>query len=353
MKIDYLSASVLPSEKANAVHVMHMAQAFSQHGHAVRLFGKRSAGKKDNEIFGHYGMAPDFALCLTAVALRPSIFFRILAFIRAQKKYRTDIVYGRDLWALLAAAMLGYKVIAEVHQMPLTVAEKLVWKLLLQHKNLQHIVAITHALKSDILADYKFLVPEKIVVAPDAAAEMDWSKIAALSTWPGRQGVLQIGYTGSLHKGRGIEIIEALARLVPEHDFHIVGGTAETSLSNLFYHGYQPHAEMPRYLQKFDILLAPYQPRIEIGTGVDISRWISPMKLFEYMATGKPIICSDLPVLREVLEDGVNALLVSPNDAEAWRRAVLKILDKDVVLETRKKFLQEYTWEKRSRSVLR
>ena len=61
-------------------------------------------------------------------------------------------------------------------------------------------------------------------------------------------------------------------------------------------------------------LIAPYQPVVTLHGGVgDNSQWVCPLKLFDYMAAGKPIICSDHPVIRETVEHERDALICAPN----------------------------------------
>lgn len=84
---------------------------------------------------------------------------------------------------------------------------------------------------------------------------------------------------------------------------------------------------------------------------------MSPLKLFEYMSAKKAIVCSDLPVLREILQDGSTALLVSPLDLNAWKAALLRIRDEPglrqaIATEAHRKFLQSHTWSKRAETVL-
>ena len=68
------------------------------------------------------------------------------------------------------------------------------------------------------------------------------------------------------------------------------------------------------------VLEAVNESREEIG------RWMSPLKLFEYMAAGKPILASDIPALREILADGGTALLLPPGDVAAWAAAARALL---------------------------
>ncbi len=84
---------------------------------------------------------------------------------------------------------------------------------------------------------------------------------------------------------------------------------------------------------------------------------MSPLKMFEYMAAGKPIISSDLPVLREVLEDGRNAILVPADDLAAWESAIHRLSgDPDLGLRlgeaARRDLHERYTWDARAGRVL-
>ena len=122
-------------------------------------------------------------------------------------------------------------------------------------------------------------------------------------------------------------------------------------------YGFVPPAQTVRYCVAFDVLLAPYQRRVEIAGGADISAWMSPLKLFEYMAAGKPILCSDLPVLREIIEHERNGLLLPPDDADEWTAALRRLADDTAERDrlgsaARGEFLARHTWQQRARLVL-
>jgi glycosyltransferase involved in cell wall biosynthesis len=103
---------------------------------------------------------------------------------------------------------------------------------------------------------------------------------------------------------------------------------------NVKFYGPVPHRDVAARLAACDVLLAPYLPSIRIDTGADIARWISPLKLFEYMAIRRPILCSDLPVLREVMEDGRNALLIDPLRPEDWAHALERLKGDSLLRKT-------------------
>jgi glycosyltransferase involved in cell wall biosynthesis len=123
--------------------------------------------------------------------------------------------------------------------------------------------------------------------------------------------------------------------------------------------GYIPHVESHKIMKLVDILLMPYQHKVSIGDNFrDTARWMSPMKMFEYMASGVPIISSDLPVLKEVLHNESNALLVEPNEADAWIKAVLRLIEDTklasrISLQALDDYKTHYTWEIRAKKIIK
>ena len=123
--------------------------------------------------------------------------------------------------------------------------------------------------------------------------------------------------------------------------------------SNVIYHGYKSQKEIRLAVRQADVLLMPYQTKLQTANGgIDTVRWMSPMKMFEYMSFGLPIISSDLPVLREVLND-TNCVLATPSDIDDWHMK-LSTLKNDESLRTmisenaRQDFISNFTWSKRA-----
>lgn len=81
------------------------------------------------------------------------------------------------------------------------------------------------------------------------------------------------------------------------------------------------------------------------------------MKIFEYMAAGKPILASDLPVIREVLQDGQNALLAPPDNPKGWLAALERLKDeslrKNLAEQAYNDLTGKYSWQKRAQVVLK
>jgi glycosyltransferase involved in cell wall biosynthesis len=131
-----------------------------------------------------------------------------------------------------------------------------------------------------------------------------------------------------------------------------------TAPANLQFMGHVPHPVSQRAQAAVDVLLMPYQQSVSIGVkGHDTARWMSPMKMFEYLAVGVPIISSELPVLREVLTDGRNALLVKADDAGQWVAALDSLISNKKFANSIGEFAhQEYrakhTWLRRADALL-
>jgi glycosyltransferase involved in cell wall biosynthesis len=328
MKISYISGSTIPSNKANAVHVMKMCQALSRHKTAeISLYGKR--GSWLTTPYSYYGVSKSFKLIRSWLGTLPILsgLFRIFCiFIHAGLIKRPDAYYGRDAAGLLLLSIFKIPSFYEAHQIPQGKVNILLLTLLLKRDSLKGVVVISDGLKQDLQKAFPFYKKPILVAHDGATIPVKKPTKIPQRLWLGRKTALQIGYTGSLHKGKGMELIYDIAHLVPEMDFHVLGGSKKDVQgwvnkripANLLMHGSKPHSEISSYLAKFDIVLAPYQANIHIGSGADISRWISPMKLFEYMAAEKPIICSDIPVLHEIIQHGRNGLMASPHDPTIW-----------------------------------
>ncbi|KAA3624580.1 MAG: glycosyltransferase [Proteobacteria bacterium] len=111
-------------------------------------------------------------------------------------------------------------------------------------------------------------------------------------------------------------------------------------------------------MERADILRAPYRSAVSARGGRrDIARWMSPLKVFEYMAANRPMVASDLPVLREVLVHDRNAILAPPDDVQSWIDA-FEALRRDgerarrIAAAARDDFERFYTWKARAEHVV-
>ena len=232
-------------------------------------------------------------------------------------------------------------------------------------------VVISESLRQAYLEQFDSLLHE-----PDIMAIHDGIDLERFDDMPSKQeardelGLCQerfiAGYVGHLYPGRGVEQILELAIQLPETHFLFVGGApsdiaerkqqAENAgLNNVEFAGFVANSELPTYYSACDTLLMPYQHEVSVSGGGNTASYMSPMKMFEYMATGRTIIASDLPVLREVLDES-NAALCNPDDISDWRDALLRAKT-DLAWSEKLAVkslgdVEKFTWKRRVSNIL-
>lgn len=366
MKIAYIASSIIPSRTANSVHVMKMCQAFANNGHDVDLLIPNKADKSIHaeDVYDFYGVEKCFRITRIPL-LKSKIGFFVYTFraVWKAKKMNPDLVYTRFLYSAFLSLLFGLPTIYEIHAPFERITERIFF-FLTNKKKLKKIIVISNSLRDYFLNKYG-IDKERISVAPDGADSVEsgigFKKISK------NESEMAVGYIGNLYKGRGMEIISKIAERCPWIRFHIVGGSPEdldywnsklSDFENIILHGYVPHRDVNGYMLSFDALIAPYQQKVTIQGKGDTCQWMSPLKIFEYMAAGKAILSSDLPALKEVLRHGENSLLAPPEDIDGWV-SNLELIRKDV--ELRKKlgknakmdFENSYTWKARANNILR
>ena len=362
MRICYLQLTRYPTRLANSVHVMNMCAAMAKLGHEVTLIIRESSNAENGfqkSLYGQYGVSKSFDIQI----INDSQLFLRAHFQRRDLRHllqnlQPDLIYSRTTKFSSLWTEFGIPYIYETHVMPRHASRLGRTKRTLASRNFRRLVVITHALSKDFQSTFPELRAESILVAPDAAT---------MSTFTPRKRRDEFcaGYVGHLYPGKGMETIAAIAPLLPDVRFDIVGGTRRDisvwrqrteHVENIRFDGHVPHCEVGRYIAGFDLALAPFSRLVE-SQQREISRWFSPLKIFEYMAQSRTIVAANLPVLRDVLEHGRNAWLVPPEDVHAWIEAV-GLLRRDPELRWRlglaafEDLKQHYTWVARAKNVL-
>jgi glycosyltransferase involved in cell wall biosynthesis len=369
LNILYIANEDLPSKAAGSVNVVKMCDALAKNGHSVTLIIPKSKNIHESidGIYDYYGTNNNFIIKRVSVPISHPYFTNLMLSVYSLYQSRftnSDIIYGRNLFSCTINALVGSKVIYEIHQ-PVTDLgkySKLLFNVLSYCSN-QSIVVITKSLKAWYTHRYPRL-KNKIVVAPDGA-EIISSHLNFINI---NLSKYKIGYFGHLYPGKGMEIISQLVKILPNTRFEIIGGLDKdiefwraklSTNNNIKFHGHIEHYRAIELMQTFNILLAPLQTSISVHSGQgDISRWTSPLKIFEYMASGVPIIASNLPVLREVLSNNYNCIMCDPDDVYSWVNGI-KLLKKDKHVGKRlsdqaKQNLQDkYTWSKRAENIIK
>jgi len=366
MKLIYTANIRVPTEKAHGIQIMKMCEAFAESGE-VELIVPQRLNPIKTDPFEYYGLARDFKIkkffCLDLISLDKyighlalwiesvSFLFFLFPFIIFQK---ADIFYTRDKF-LLPLCLFKKNLIFEVHTFP---KNYFLYSPFL--KRLKRIIVITQKLK-DLLIE-QGISPDRILVAPDGV-DLETFDIRETKEECRRRLNLSkdkkiILYTGHLYEWKGAQILAEASQYLPDDKaVYFVGGIkedisrfkAQYSKFQIHIIGHKPYTEIPYWLKAADVLVLPNSGKKEIS-----QHWTSPMKMFEYMASKRPIVASDLPSIREILNEE-NAVLVKSDDPEALVGGIKEILQSpefSAKLST-KAFsdVQNYTWRKRAEKI--
>jgi glycosyltransferase involved in cell wall biosynthesis len=361
MKIVCISAAQIPSDTANSIQVMKVCQAFTQLGHDVTLLvpGNHPSTISQPQLIKHYGLEKLFFIQWLSISNRR--LFPWKAVWRA-RRLGADLLYSWPLQSAALGLLVGIPSMVELHDFPTGLVGPLWLRLFLIFPGHKRLLPITEALRRALH------LPEKqAVVAPDG---VDLERYAShpnpnsARRLIGLPDALTVLCTGHLYAGRGADLFLNLAAKFPQVSFVWVGGrpadveswkNRAARLANVTFTGFVPNERIPLYQSAADVLLMPYQRTVATSSGGNTAEIASPMKMFEYMAAGRAILSSDLPVLHEVL-DGTTAVFCPSDNAGAWESALGGLLND----ENRRKALgqrariavEQYSWTRRAQRVL-
>jgi len=360
-----------------------MCEAFSSLGHEVTLFFCRSIKEKERlreTIEDYYGvnlknvkMESFYRRSNKAINLRIAFMalYKLFRILLDRKEIR--VILSRNLYAsFVVGVVLKYPLIFETHQLEHGLGKYLQYMLL--NRPLITTIVISSAMQK-LLTEWVGHLPGQIMVLHDAAPagikRLSYNdKMTARSALAGTVDLSHYraaaGYFGHLYSGRGIEVIQSLASRHPDVAFLIFGGNedeirefrAKNKMTNLYFMGYITPSQVFPAMGMMDILLMPYQRSVSIGVPRDdTARWMSPLKMFEYMAVGVPIIASRLPAIEEVLLDSYNCLMAVPDDLSEWSSCLERLLSKNELAErlaeaAHTEYLHTYNWKSRACKIL-
>lgn len=315
---------------------MKVCQALTDLNHTLHVWVPtldRSVGW--SELAEHYGLHQAFpieGLAGWSPLRRYDFAWRA---VRRAERWQADLIYVWPLQAAALASRSGFPTLLEMHDRPTGRLGPRLFRRFLAGRGARRMLVTTEALRLHLESRYGPLPAELVQLAPNGvdleayAGLGDPAAARARLEWPEQ---FTVGYTGHLYAGRGVELMFDLAEALPAMRFVWAGGEPETiehwrrragerSLHNLTIIGFISQGRIPMIQAGCDVLLMPYETRISVSSGGDTAETASPMKAFEYMAAGRPILSSDLPVIREILHKQW-AVLLPPGDLHAWRTAL-------------------------------
>jgi glycosyltransferase involved in cell wall biosynthesis len=383
----------LPSELAHTHQIMQMCEAFAEEGADVTLLCASLDRMATHGLWRHYDVAPTFRVEGLVRPAPPRLTSRprrrldrltwtlgVVAFslrvIRRLARERDAIVYSRDALPMWAIGRIwpgrAPRLFFEAHTCPTSRWGR--WLRRQLARRIGGMVLVTGHLRRRHAE--LGLLPKATLVAHDGvrlarfAESRDRADCRSQLGWPAE--ALIIGYAGrvrTMGEEKGLTVLaRAVKGLVDELPARpvrlaVVGGPEDEMAGLLgeferlglprelvLHPGSVPPADLPRYLRALDVCTIPF-PWTE-----HFAYEASPLKLFEYMASGSPIVASDLPALAEVLHDGANSMLVPPGDVAALTSALRRLAD-DPSLGGRLagealRQVGDYSWRIRARRIL-
>ena len=355
----YIAEFSLPNMSAYAVHVLKMCDNFSAKHNVELIIPYSNSSYNFTKIKRDYLLKKKFIIKdifnskIKLNLLNRIIYsFKILSYL---KNKNCDLIISRSIIPSIILAFFDRKNILEIHT-ELTGITKKIFGLVYTKKvkkNLKYIV-LNRKLIKILKIDTK-----KTIILEDAVEEDDFKKAKNKNIFSA------CAYCGSFAKGKGIELIYSLARLYPKIKFHAFGNVntlssdyiRENKLNNLHFKGFISYDKVTKTLPNYKILLMPYQKKVGVLIkGIDVSSYFSPLKLFEYMASGSIIIASNLKVYKNILKHNYNSILLDPDNLNDWGKKINNIMNSkkySFLGKNSKKKVKEFSWKKRVHQIIK
>ena len=370
MKILSIAASFIPSNTANSMQVVKATQALTSLGHDVVLLVPGRQETSWDILQTHYGLRTPFDIYWIPENLtfkRYDFAFKALRFAR---QHDVDLVYTWMLQAAVLALWQGLPVVLELHDRVTGRFGPWLFRRFCSARTKKCLLTNTDALRHALISDFN-LRPSSIdiKIAPNGVDLERYQGLPSPEIARQKLGLPEgftAGYTGHFYQGRGIELMMELARRMPEVQFLWVGGEPSDvtlwkkrlqvqNIGNVTMTGFVENARLPMYQAASDVLLMPYSTSIAGSGGGNSADVASPMKMFEYLAAGRAILSSDLPVVHEVLDE-TTAVFCPPDNTGAWKNALAELIsnssEREKLGSTAQKVSKSYTWRERANRVL-
>ncbi len=339
MKIACISTSQVPSRTANSIQMVKTSHAMTQLGHEVMLYvpGQFTGGI---DIRAHYGLQGNIPIVWVPENRRFKRYDFSWRAVTAARKWGCDLIYTWTPQAALLSRMRNTPTILEMHDRATGLMGPWIVKRYLQSGGQSLLVCVTRALRHALQEQLKLVIPDaRVVIAPNGVDLERYRDLPEAAKARAKLGLAEqptASYTGHFYAGRGLDILYHLAQSFPEVQFLWVGGRnaeldgvkqelVQRKLRNVILTGFIENQQLPLYQAASDVLLMPYEKAIAGSSGGNSADICSPMKMFEYMAAGRVILTSDLPVIREVLDENM-AVFCPPDDKIAWQEAFARAI---------------------------
>jgi glycosyltransferase involved in cell wall biosynthesis len=382
VRIAYVNHSRFPTEKAHGFQTAQVCDALMNLGHEVALLNPSFKNHITERAKEFYGLSQDLHSIslehfdafqskiipgqLGFIASMPSYGKSVIKYLKNNPPF--DLLYIRSPYLLGEMLKSGVPVVMELHTLPGLFRGKFVHGCNACAK----VVCLTRAMKSTLVS--WGVNAEKIVVEGDGVDLKRFERPASASdakkTWDLPSEKKIIGYVGSLATRETLEkgvreLIDAFAELNNQQTLlWIVGGPKKweevyreyarvkgLSDRHIRFEGHVDAKNVPSAISACDVCVYP-APKTNHPYFL---RDTSPLKLFEYLAAGKPVVCADLPTVRDVVDES-SVKFFERGNADAMAQAIDNVFSHPEEAKKRaekgKAIAQGHSWEKRMERIL-
>jgi glycosyltransferase involved in cell wall biosynthesis len=363
-----------PSEKAASLFAAESSSAFAKEGYTVTLIVSERKGALYEDPYLYYNVSMNFNIIslptlgtffstlpralvfwISYISFSVSTFFYIM-----KKSAEDDIIYSNEIFPLSLTSFLRKNCFYEMHDFPESkhfffgwVLNRMRWILIHNKWKLEEVKRL-----------FLNVSPNKLLDEPNAVSLKDFDITISQEDVRRKLGLIDgeklVVYTGHLYSWKGVDTLAGSVAFLPRnYRILFIGGTSDDIANFTKKYGNNPqisiighvsHSQIPLWQKAADVLVLPNTAKEKIS-----SLYTSPMKLFEYMASRKPIVATDIPSLREILSEE-NSILALPDDPQSLAKALCQAVND---LSGAKKIsaqafidVSEHTWEKRAKRII-
>jgi glycosyltransferase involved in cell wall biosynthesis len=361
MKLIYISNSRIPTEKAHGIQIAKMCEAFAQNGIDVTLLLPKRRGKIKQDLFSYYGVAPTFKVKrlpvidligykIPFVFMLLTLTFTLSAGIFLIFSNKKTILYTRGEIPLFLIRLLfkPFPLFWETHIKPSNMK-----RYAGVIKRSRGLIVVTKYYKKELKDMYG--VDENNILYVADGVDIDKFKIESpKSKAREKLGLPQdkriILYSGSNIGWKGLDTLYEASELLPaDYLVALMGTHSRKARNNILYTGHRPYTEMPMWMKASDAFVLTGTEKNDIS-----NLYTSPLKMFEYMSSDRPIVASDILSFRDVLNDN-NSMLVAPDDSKEMADGIRLVCEDN---ELAKKIsanalsdVRKYSWINRAENI--
>lgn len=362
-----------PSEKAASLFAAKSCEAFADEGLKVVLLVPRRLFRDKQDPFSYYHIQQNFD-----VVFLPTIDFLFLGFFQKFffflgyfffsisssiyllfKADKNDIIYSNESLPLFFATLFFNNTFYEMHDFPESKLSLFGFFL-----NRVRFALVHNRWKISHLHEVFKMNPAKILHEPNAVDIRDFD-IEITKKEARKKIQLPIDkkiaiYTGHLYGWKGVDTLAESAKLLPsEYLIVFVGGT-DADVANfrkkygneprILIAGNKKHQDIPVWQKAADLLVLPNTAKEKIS-----KYYTSPMKLFEYMASRRPVVATDIPSIREIADD-TTAIFVTPDDPQSLMKGIKEAIKNkqhaEKISENAYQYVLKHTWKERAKRII-